>query len=379
MAEDPSSKTEEPTPKRLSKGREEGQVVSSQEIKTWLMLLATAFAIVMMAPRVMRQVTVISEPFIESSDATTVDLYRLQHLFADLSIELAIVLAPLVGLLTVIAIASNVGQSGLVYSPKKIGMKLSKISILAGFKRMFGLRGTIEFVKGIIKLAIVSFVAMVATLPFLTDLDLSPGFEVETILDRLGDLALALLVGTLAVMTVIAVLDYIFQRHEFMRQMRMTKQEVRDEYKQAEGDPLIKARIRRLRTERARKRMMAAVPRADVVITNPTHYAVALEYKMDTMPAPKLLAKGMDEVARKIREIAEEHQVPIVENPPLARALFATVELDQEIPPEHYKAVAEVIGYVMRLKGRLPKGGGERIGGNGRPDSQGDRDTGLRP
>ena len=180
-------------------------------------------------------------------------------------------------------------------------------------------------------------------------------------------------------MTVVAVLDYIFQRHEFMRQMRMTKQEVRDEFKQAEGDPLIKARIRRLRTERARKRMMAAVPKADVIITNPTHYAIALEYKMDKMAAPRLLAKGIDDVAHKIREIAEAHQIPIVENPLLARALYATVELDEEIPPEHYKAVAEVIGYVMRVKGQLPKGAGGRIGTNGRPDSQGDRDTGLRP
>jgi flagellar biosynthetic protein FlhB len=136
--------------------------------------------------------------------------------------------------------------------------------------------------------------------------------------------------------------------------MKMTKQEVRDEYRQQEGDPMIKSRIRQLRMERARSRMMAAVPQADVVITNPTHYAVALEYKMDTMPAPKLIAKGIDKVAFRIREVAEENDVPVVENAPLARALYATVELDEEIPEEHYKAVAEVIGYVMRLKGKMP-------------------------
>jgi flagellar biosynthetic protein FlhB len=173
------------------------------------------------------------------------------------------------------------------------------------------------------------------------------------ILDRIQLVAILLTAGTVAVMTVVAALDYAFQRRSFIKQMRMTKQEVRDEHKQAEGDPQIKARIRRLRMERAQKRMMAAVPEADVVITNPTHFAVALAYEMETMSAPRLVAKGADVLAQRIREIAEENQVPLVENPPLARALYASVELDQEIPPEHYQAVAQVIGYVMRLKGEL--------------------------
>ena len=165
--------------------------------------------------------------------------------------------------------------------------------------------------------------------------------------------AILLTAGTAAVMTVVAALDYAFQRRSFIKQMRMTKQEVRDEHKQAEGDPQIKARIRRLRMERAQKRMMAAVPEADVVITNPTHFAVALAYDMEAMSAPRLVAKGADVLAQRIREVAEENEVPLVENPPLARALYASVELDQEIPPEHYQAVAQVIGYVMRLKGEL--------------------------
>jgi flagellar biosynthetic protein FlhB len=148
-----------------------------------------------------------------------------------------------------------------------------------------------------------------------------------------------------------------------MRQLRMTKQEVRDEHKHSEGDPHIKARIRRLRLERARKRMMAAVPNADVVITNPTHYAVALAYDMEAMNAPKLVAKGVDLVAKRIRDVATEHGVPIVENPPVARALYASVELDEEIPPEHYQAVAQVIGYVMRLKKERLEGVRRDVGG----------------
>ena len=145
----------------------------------------------------------------------------------------------------------------------------------------------------------------------------------------------------------------VYQKFAHQKEMRMTKQEVKDEQKQSEGDPQIKSRIRRLRMERAQRRMMAAIPEADVVITNPTHYAVALKYKMEVMPAPMLVAKGVDTLALKIREVAEAHDVPVVENPPLARALYAAVEIDEEIPEEHYMAVAEVIGYVMRLRGEL--------------------------
>ena len=156
--------------------------------------------------------------------------------------------------------------------------------------------------------------------------------------------------GVIAVMTVVAFLDVLFQRYQHTKKLRMTKQEVKDEFKQLEGDPQVKARLRQIRMEKARQRMMAAVPEADVVVTNPTHYAVALKYEHGTMEVPVLLAKGTDAVAQRIRALAEEHAIPLVENPPLARTLFATVDIDEEIPPEHYQAVAEVIGYVMRLR-----------------------------
>ncbi|MHA1114018.1 MAG: EscU/YscU/HrcU family type III secretion system export apparatus switch protein, partial [Alphaproteobacteria bacterium] len=158
----------------------------------------------------------------------------------------------------------------------------------------------------------------------------------------------------LAVVSVIAALDYLYQRYEFTKSMRMSRQDLKDELKQTEGDPHVKARLRQIRMERARRRMMAAVPDADVVITNPTHFAVALVYDTETMAAPRLTAKGADRIALRIREVAEDNEVPIVENPPLARALYAGVDLDAEVPPEHYKAVAEVIGYIMRLRGELP-------------------------
>ena len=166
------------------------------------------------------------------------------------------------------------------------------------------------------------------------------------------DLSVRLLLGVLAIMTVIAAVDFLYQRFEFLKSMRMTRQEIRDELKQTEGDPMVKGRLRQIRMERARRRMMANVPKADVVITNPTHFAVALSYKPAEMAAPRLVAKGADLIAARIREVAEEHDVPIVENPPVARGLFAAVDLDQEIPADHYRAVAEIISYVFRLKGR---------------------------
>ena len=155
-------------------------------------------------------------------------------------------------------------------------------------------------------------------------------------------------------MALIAAIDFLYQKQQHIKKLRMSKQELKEEFKQSEGDPMIKARLRQIRMERARRRMMAAVPEADVVITNPTHYAVALKYESNEMEAPMLTAKGVDSVAMRIREVAKEHDVPIVENPPLSRALYEGVDLDQQVPPEHYKAVAEIIGYIMRLKDKMP-------------------------
>jgi flagellar biosynthetic protein FlhB len=177
--------------------------------------------------------------------------------------------------------------------------------------------------------------------------------ELGNSLDRIIIVSTALAAGTIGVMTLVAVMDFAFQKQQFTKKMRMSKQEVKDEHKQSEGDPHVKARIRKIRTERAQQRMMAAVPDADVVITNPTHYSIALEYKMDDMAAPKLVAKGVDHLAMRIREVAEAHNIPLVENPPLARALYAGVEINEEIPAEHFKAVAEVIGFIMRKRGDL--------------------------
>jgi flagellar biosynthetic protein FlhB len=317
------------------------------------MLLGAAFGLAVLAPGIMHGVTATAFKFVESPHAISLDVENMQEALSGLLLDIGWAVAPIVGLMVVLAIVANVGQVGFLWAPTKIAPQLQKISLINGVQRLFSMRTVVEFLKGLAKLVAVGAVAFGLVFSAMNDIELISSFSLGQILDRIQLVAILLTAGTVAVMTVVAALDYAFQRRSFIKQMRMTKQEVRDEHKQAEGDPQIKARIRRLRMERAQKRMMAAVPEADVVITNPTHFAVALAYDMEAMSAPRLVAKGADVLAQRIREVAEENEVPLVENPPLARALYASVELDQEIPPEHYQAVAQVIGYVMRLKGEL--------------------------
>jgi flagellar biosynthetic protein FlhB len=355
MAEqqDDASKTEDPTPKRLQSAREKGQVTVSQEIKNWASLSGVAFGLAVLAPGIMHGVTATILPFVESPHAMSLNVENMQEALAGLFLDIGWAVAPIIGLMVVLAVAASIGQVGFLWAPTKIAPQLQKISLIKGVQRLFSTRTIVEFAKGLVKLVAVATVAFGLVFSAMKDIELISSFALGHVLERIQLVAILLTSGTVAVMTVIAGLDYAYQKFSFLKQLRMTKQEVRDEHKQAEGDPQIKARIRRLRMERAQKRMMAAVPEADVVITNPTHFAVALAYQMEAMSAPKLVAKGADFMARRIREIAEENEVPLVENPPLARALYASVELDQEIPPEHYQAVAQVIGYVMRLKGEL--------------------------
>lgn len=350
--EDDSQKTEEPSDRKLSRARDKGQVASSQEVKSWFVLLAGAAGILMMGPYVARQLRLVGLPYIERPDQIPANFESLRAVMTQSLMDAGWALAPFLLLLLVMAIAGNVMQSGLIFAPEKIKPDISKISPLSGVKRIISVKGFAEFVKSILKLVLVATVAIALTVPLLHDMPLLPAESMGSIVERIQDITVMIVVASAMVMTAIAGIDFAFQKYQFTKSMRMTKQEVKDEHKQAEGDPHVKGRIRALRMQRARERMMSNVPNADVVITNPTHYAVALEYKMEDMSAPKLIAKGIDSLAMRIRAVAEEHDIPIIENPPLARALHAAVELDQEIPPEHFVAVAEVIGYVMRLKGK---------------------------
>lgn len=356
-SQDDSQKTEEPTQKRLQDARDKGQVAKSQEVSHWFMIAAFAVIVGFFLPRMVRDVAAIMLPFVAQPHALGAGPGGLLAAVTDSLLSLGFALLIPLAFLMLAALASGLVQTGVMATTEQIKPKLEKISVLKGFKRLFSLKTVVEFVKGIAKLAIVATVITLVILPDWDDIPLFAMLELTEFLELVRILALKVLIATVAVMAVIAGLDYMFQKHQHIKQMRMSRQDLKDEFKQTEGDPMVKARLRQIRTERARQRMMAAVPEADVVITNPTHFSVALKYDMDAMAAPRVTAKGVDNIALKIREVAKEHDVPLVENAPLARALHAGVEIEEEIPPEHYKAVAEIISYVMRLKGKMPRKG----------------------
>ena len=354
MAEqDDADKTEDPSGRKLDRGRAKGQVAQSQELAHWGVLTAGAAAVLLVAPWSMDRIMRASVLFIESSAQISLDMSHVRALVADVFWMLFLAMWPVFALLLTAAIAIHMVQTGLIWASEKFEFDLSRISPMKGLARLFSTRTLAEFVKSVVKLLIIGGASFAFALPLLKGAELLPTMGLGAVIGRMDDVVLRVAGAALGVLAAVSMLDYFYQRFTFMQQMRMTKHEVKDEHKQSEGDPQIKARIRSLRVQRARERMMAAVPKATVVITNPTHYAVALSYEMGSMDAPKLVAKGIDHLALRIREVAQEHGVPIVENPPLARALYATVDLEGEIPIEHYKTVAEVIGYVMRLKGKL--------------------------
>lgn len=353
MADSDEDKTEDPTGKKLDKAHEEGNIAQTMEAKILASLLAGMIIVGMLAPGMATQLLVVLEPFIERPHTIALDVHALSALFMGLGLEVAKVMAAPFILVIVFSLAISFFQSkGVLWVPKKIIPSFEKLNPLSGIKRLFNVNQLMELGKALLKLSVVGSLLFWVTWRHLGELQNLSTVGLVDLLRYIQDQVYWLAFVTVLVVAAIAVADYLFQRWRWMEKMKMTKQEVKDEHKQAEGDPMVKGRIRSLRMARARKRMMAAVPKADVVVTNPTHYAVALKYDTETMNAPTLVAKGADLIAKRIRDLANENDVPIVENPPLARALYASVELDQEIPPEHYKTVAEVIGYVMRLKGK---------------------------
>lgn len=353
MADQPDEheKTEEPTHKKLEDAHRKGDVAKSQEVNSWFMMLGATLVFVLFAEDVARSLAGLLRGLLAGAHAQPMDGGGLRDLVATLGLGLLAVLAVPFVMLLLAALAGNLVQHRLVFSVEPIKPKLSKISLVSGAKRLFSAASLVNFGKALAKLAIVATAMLAIVWPNRDRLDSLIATDPAALLGLTQGLANTMMIAVLAVLAVVAALDFAYQRHTWWEKQRMTAKELRDEYKQMEGDPQVRAKIRQIRVERGRKRMMANVPRASVVITNPTHYAVALRYETG-MNAPVCLAKGTDAVALKIREVARAHAVPIVENVALARTLHASVEVDEEIPPQHYKAVAEVIGYVMRLRTR---------------------------
>jgi flagellar biosynthesis protein FlhB len=348
---DKSEKTEDPSQRKLDEARKKGDVAKSQELTTWFMTLGSTLLFAILAPMSASQ---LSDRLRELMDhAGEIDLTGpgFSSFIHSLAYGiLGVALIPLVFLM-VFAIAGNPVQHAPLFSIDPITPKLSRISPVSGAKRLFSSEALFNFFKGVMKISVVSVALFVAISPELSRLETLITGNLETLLPIFVELALKVFGVAIAIITVIAAADFAYQRWKWWERNKMTIKEVKDEFKQMEGDPHVKQRIRQIRNEKARQRMMQAVPQATVVITNPTHFAVALKYERN-MSAPVCLAKGVDAIALKIRELAEENEVPIVENPPLARALYKSVDIDRMIPAEHFKAVAEVIGYVLRLQTR---------------------------
>lgn len=348
---DDSQKTEDPSPKKLEEARKKGQIALSREVNNWAMLFAGTMLIAAFAAPMMRDLTGIMRFYIEN--AAQIPTGGAGDVVGKGLLKIFLLLAMPMLFLCFIAFLSPFLQVGPLFAPEIIKMDIGKISPLKGFQRLFSMRSIMEFVKGLLKIVVIGIVGTIILAPYFGRIDHMVGLEMPLLMNEMKGLTVHLMIGVLVVLLVIAIIDLVYQRYEHYKKMRMTKQEVKDEYKQTEGDPHVRARLRQLRAERARQRMMQSVPKADVVITNPTHYSIALEYKPETMEAPVCVAKGIDEVAMRIREVAKEHNIILYENVPLARALYDTVEIDETIPTEHYKAVAEVISYVFKLRGKL--------------------------
>jgi flagellar biosynthetic protein FlhB len=350
MADDDSSdKTEDPTQKRLDDAHERGDVAKSQEINTWFVIAGGTLVLSNFSGSIGDGIMMPMRNLIANSWMIHADGPGLMALAQSLGYVLIAALGVPLLMLALAAIAGNLVQHRLVWSGESLKPKFSKISPGAGAKRIFGKQAAANFGKGLFKLIALGAVMMAILWPERHRLESMLRFDPAAILGVTTNLTVHLMGAVVAMLAVVAIADYFFQYRQWFERQKMSLQEMKEEFKQSEGDPHIKGRIRQLRQARMKKRMMSAVPKASVIITNPTHYSVALSYERG-MSAPVCVAKGVDTIALKIREVARQHDIAIVENVPLARALYATVDIDDEIPVEHYHAVAEIIGYVMGLK-----------------------------
>ena len=353
MAEgaDPESKTEEATPRKLADARLKGDVAKSPDVASALSLSGAAAVVLMSGGWFATSMAEQLLPFIAAPHT------MLGGLETGAGVEIGTnalwAIAPFLGLVmlaTIIGgVGGNVAQSGLIFTAEKLKPDWSKVNPLAGFKRIFGPDGLFQFVKTFLKLLAVGFICWLVLKSHLRELENMAAMPPAMILPLARDLAIALMMSTIIFLGFAAGADFLWQKYRFAERMKMSMEELKEDYKQSEGDPHVKAKLKQIRAQRSRQRMMQNVPNATVIVTNPTHYSVALRYESGDA-APVCVAKGVDALALRIREVAREHDVPIVENVPLARALYAAVDVDETIPREHFEAAAKVIGFVMQRR-----------------------------
>lgn len=354
MAEgaDKESKTEDPTGKKLDDARKKGDVAKSMDVPQWTSL-AAAFAVMAIGGGWMvRDLAHKLLPFIASPHAFEMSGEGARTMMWSAMVTVA---APIGAVMLTAAVAGAAGsllQTGLLFSPEKIKPDLKKLSPLAGWKRLFGVDALVQFGKSTVKLIAIAVVVWMTFKPHARELETLVALQPAALLPLARDMLISMFTAVLVLLALGAGFDWFWQRHRWMTRMKMSREEVKEDYKSTEGDPHVKAKLKQIRLEKSRKRMMQNVPSATVVVMNPTHYAVALKYEPGEMAAPLCVAKGMDAVALRIRDLAREHGVEVIEDPPLARALFATVEVDQAIPRQHFEAVATIIGFILGKKTR---------------------------
>ncbi len=346
MADD-TDKTEPATAKKLAKARADGDIGKSSDVPAWASLSATLSVLILaggwMSRDLMRNLT----PFIAHADAFNLTNGGAVEVMRRACLAAAPAMLTVMAVTAAAGISANIFQQGLMWAPAKIMPNLSKLSPMAGFKRMFGVDGLVQFGKSAVKVVIISWVCWSVLKPHADELEGLAAFDPAYMLPYTAKIFKALALAIMGVMGSAAAADWLWQRYRFAERMRMSREDIKEEGRQAEGDPMVKGKLRQMRMEKGRRRMMQNVAKATVVVTNPTHYAVALRYEPGETAAPECLAKGMDLLALKIRELAQQHDIPIIEDPPLARALYATVEVDQAIPQQHFEAVAKIIGFIF--------------------------------
>lgn len=359
MADESAEKTEQPTSKKLQDAAEKGQVARSKDMGTAFVLIGSAAAILIFGKMLAMALLDVAQRMMQLNPK---DIFETNSMFTAWGAVGEYIIPPLAGIFLIILIAGFIGNTllgGFNFSWQAAAPKASKLNPLSGFKRMFGLQALVELLKSILKVLVVVGIAYLLLKMFFFDImALSLMSEPNNIESALYFLAW-LFLGLCASVSVIAVVDAPYQKWNHIRQLKMSLQEIKDEYKNSEGDPQIKARIRRTQMQMSMKRMMQEVPKADVIVTNPTHYAIALKYDQGKFRAPVVVAKGVDEVAMHIRKIANEHKVPVIESPALARSIYHTTELDHPIPEQLFAAVAQVLAYVYQLR-MYKKGKGNR-------------------
>ncbi len=347
--QDSGEKTEEPTPHKLQEARKKGQIAKSKDLTSAILLLVSFFMLKNTSVHIWEELTQLSRICFEQiplefspSVAGAILMYVLKVLFN--------ILGPIFGATFITAIILEVLQTGFLLSFSPLEPKLEKLNPIEGFKKFFTLKQYIELAKSLVKMGFVVVLIYSVIKEDLFMVVISTHLGLWEIMGFTGALAYKIVLRVGLFYLMIAFFDYFYQRYEYTKSLRMSKKEIKDEYKRLEGDPLVKQRQRDVQRQMAQSRQMGAVPNADVVVTNPIHLAIALSYKPNKMKAPRVLAKGKRLVAQDIRRLATEHQIPIIENPPLAQAMFPLIEVDEEVPPEFYKAVAEILAFVYNLK-----------------------------